>query len=188
LHTIQLIDFWDDNIGGFYFTAKNAEELLTRQKEIYDGAIPSGNSIAMLNLLRLSYISGDSDLEEKAFILNKVFSEKIRTNPLAYTQFLVAIDFAIGPTYSLVVAGDSEEQDTNQMIESFQKEYLPNKVILKRNTDQESPDIDKISNFVEFFAKLDKKATAYICINKICKPPTHDITQAMKLLQSKWEK
>ncbi|MFX1277978.1 MAG: thioredoxin domain-containing protein [Promethearchaeota archaeon] len=187
LHAIQLIDFWDDNIGGFYFTAKNAEELLTRQKEVYDGAIPSGNSIAMLNLLRLSYITGDSELEEKAYILNKVFSERIRSNPLAHTQFLVAVDFAIGPTYSLVVAGNTEDEDTKTMIEAFRNEYIPNKVILKRNIDQEIPDIDKLSNFVEFFINLDKKATAYICINKICKPPTHDITQAMKLLQSTWE-
>jgi uncharacterized protein YyaL (SSP411 family) len=52
--------------------------------------------------------------------------------------------------------------------------------------EQEIPDIDKISNFVEFFINLDKRATAYICINKICKPPTHDITQAMELLQSLW--
>ena len=77
LHDIQIEDFWDDNVGGFYFTANNAEELLTRQKEIYDGAIPSGNSIAMLNLLRLSYITGNYELEEKADILNRVFSEKI---------------------------------------------------------------------------------------------------------------
>ncbi|MFX0027981.1 MAG: thioredoxin domain-containing protein [Candidatus Hermodarchaeota archaeon] len=187
LHTIQLMDFWDDNIGGFYFTAKNAEELLTRQKEIYDGAIPSGNSIAILNLLRLSYITGNSELEEKAFILNKVFSERIRSNPLAHTQFLVAIDFAIGPTYSLVVAGNTEDEDTKIMIEAFRNEYIPNKVILKRNTDQESPDIDNVSNFVEFFINLDKKATAYICINKICKPPTHDINQAIELLQSTWK-
>lgn len=188
LHNIQIQDFWDANIGGFYFTANNAEELLTRQKEIYDGAIPSGNSIAMLNLLRLSYITGTSELEEKAYILNRVFSERIRANPLAHTQFLVAIDFAIGPTYSLVVAGNKGDEDTNFMIETLRKEYAPNKVIMRRNTDQEEPDIDRFSNFVEFFTNLDKKATAYICINKICKPPTHDTSHALKLLQPEWEK
>jgi len=188
LHNIQLEDFWDDNIGGFYFTSNNAEELLTRQKEIYDGAIPSGNSIAMLNLLRLSFITGNSDLEEKANILNKVFSDKIRANPLAHTQFLVAIDFAIGPTYSLVVAGNSEDQEASYMIDAFKKEYLPNKIVLHRKTEQDIPDIDKLSNFVEFFINLDGKPTAYICINKICKPPTHDIAHAMELLKAEWEK
>ncbi|MFX1377228.1 MAG: thioredoxin domain-containing protein [Promethearchaeota archaeon] len=187
LQNIQTKDFWDENIGGFYFTSKNAEELLTRQKEIYDGAIPSGNSIAMLNLLKLSCITGDSELEEKAYILNKVFSERIRANPLAYTQFLIAVDFAIGPTYSLVIAGNTGDEDTNLMLEAITKEYIPNKVVLRRKTDQEIPDIDRISNFVQFFTNLDKKATAYICINKICKPPTHDISQALEYLQPKWD-
>jgi len=188
LHDIQIEDFWDDNVGGFYFTANNAEELLTRQKEIYDGAIPSGNSIAMLNLLRLSYITGNYELEEKADILNRVFSEKIRANPLAYTQFLIAIDFAIGPTYSLVIAGNREDEDTNLMINALRNEYIPNKVIMQRKTDQQNPDIDDLSNFVQFFTNLDKKATAYICINKICKPPTHEMSQAVELLQPKWKK
>ena len=188
LHNIQFQDFWDENIGGFYFTANTAEELLTRQKEIYDGAIPSGNSIAMLNLLRLSYITGDSELEEKADILNKVFSERIRANPLAHSQFLVAIDFAIGPSYSLVIAGNTGDEDTKLMIDVLRNEYIPNKVILQRRTDQEIPEIDSLSNFVQFFTNLDKKATAYICINKICKPPTHDTTQALELLRPQWEK
>ena len=142
----------------------------------------------MLNLLRLSDITGNSDLEEKAYILNKVFSERIRANPLAHTQFLVAIDFAIGPTYSLVIAGNKGDEDTNLMIDVLRNEYLPNKVILHRRTDQEIPEIDSFSNFVQFFTNLDKKATAYICINKICKPPTHDTTQAVELLRPQWEK
>ncbi|MCK4370592.1 MAG: thioredoxin domain-containing protein, partial [Candidatus Lokiarchaeota archaeon] len=165
LHQIQIDDFWDESIGGFYFTAINSEKLLTRQKEIYDGAIPSGNSIAMLNLLRLSYITGNHELEEKADILSRVFSDKVKTSPLAYTQFLVAIDFAIGPTYSLVIAGDSDAEDTKELIRTILNEYLPNKVFMLRKIEQKIPDIDNYSNFVEFFYNLEGKATAYVCIN-----------------------
>jgi len=187
LHRIQIDDFWDESIGGFYFTAKNSKKLLTRQKEIYDGAIPSGNSIAMLNLLRLSYITGDHELEEKADILSRVFSDKVKASPLAYTQFLVAIDFAIGPTYSLVIAGDSDAEDTKELRSTILNEYLPNKVFMLRKTEQKNPDIDNYSNFVEFFYNLDDKATAYVCINKTCKPPTHDIHKTLEFLKSKWE-
>jgi uncharacterized protein YyaL (SSP411 family) len=187
LHKIQIEDFWDKNIGGFYFTAKDTEELLTKQKEIYDGAIPSGNSIAMLNLLRLSYITGDHELEKKADILLRVFSEKIKANPLAYTQFLVAIDFALGPSYSLVVAGKTDAKDTNDLIKAILNEYLPNKVLMLRNIENSTPDIDKFSNFVEFFYNLDDMATAYVCINKTCKPPTHDITQTIEYLKPNWK-
>ncbi len=187
LHRIQIDDFWDGSIGGFYFTAKNSEKLLIRQKEIYDGAIPSGNSIAMLNLLRLSYITGNHELEEKADILSRVFSDKVKASPLAYTQFLVAIDFAIGPTYSLVIAGNTDAEDTNELISTILNEYLPNKVFMLRRTEQKIPDVDNYSNFVEFFYNLEGKATAYVCINKTCKPPTHDIHKTLEFLKSKWE-
>ncbi len=187
LHKIQMEDFWDTNIGGFYFTAKDSEKLLTKQKEIYDGAIPSGNSIAILNLLRLSYITGDYELEQKADILIRVFSEKIKANPLAYTQFLVAIDFILGPSYSLVVAGNTDDDDTKELIDGIKNEYLPNKVFILRNTEKETPDIDEFSNFVEFFYNLDDMATAYVCINKTCKPPTHDINQTIEYLKPNWK-
>jgi uncharacterized protein YyaL (SSP411 family) len=186
LHKIQTEDFWDKNIGGFFFTSKDSEQLLTKQKEIYDGAIPSGNSIAMLNLLRLSYITGDHELEEKADKLLRVFSEKIKANPLAYTQFLIAIDFALGPSYSLVIAGNSLGEDTKEFINLIRNEYTPNKVLMLRKIEQETPDIDKYSNFVEFFYDYQGKATAYVCINKTCKPPTHDINQTLEFLKPTW--
>ena len=186
LHQIQIKDFWDDQIGGFYFTAIDSEKLLARQKEIYNGAIPSGNSIAMINLLRLSYFTGNHELEEKADILNRVFSEKIRSNPLAYTQFLVAIDIAIGPSYSLVIGGNSNAENTNKMIKAVYDTYIPNKVFIHRKTEQESPEIDTYSNFVQFFGNLDGKTTAYVCINKTCKPPTHEIDKMLKNLYASW--
>ncbi|MFW9865681.1 MAG: thioredoxin domain-containing protein [Candidatus Thorarchaeota archaeon] len=186
LHDVQIKDFWDEEIGGFYFTSNNGEQLLTRQKEIYDGAIPSGNSIAMLNLLRLSYLTGNSELERKADILNRVFSEKIRANPLAYTQFLVAIDFVVGPSYSIVIGGNTDAEDTKKLINAVYNEYLPNKVMIQRKTEQKSPEIDKVSNFVQFFDNLEGKATAYVCINKTCKPPTHEIDKMLIYLNASW--
>ncbi len=187
LHKIQIEDFWDENIGGFYFTAQNSEKLLIRQKDIYDGTIPSGNSIAMLNLLRLSYITGNYELEEKADVLNRVFSNKIKASPLAYTQFLIAIDFAIGPTYSLVIAGDSDSQDTIELIKQIQQKYILNKVMIHRNTEREFPEIDKLSNFIQFFIKIENKATAYVCINKTCKPPTSDFQKVFEYLNATWK-
>lgn len=85
--------FWDDNNGGFYSTADDAENLLVRQKEIYDGAIPSGNSVAMLNLLRLGWITVNSSLEEKAAKIGRAFSRNVKQSPSAYTQLMVAVDF-----------------------------------------------------------------------------------------------
>ena len=180
----QLKFFWDSSIGAFFFTAEDAESLLTRQKETYDGAIPSGNSVAMLNLLRLAQLTGDDKYEKKADQIGRVFAESIRANPVAHTLMMVAVDYAVGPTYSLVIAGDSGKEDTIAMLNEVRKQFLPNKSLIFRSTEDLNPDIDNYSNFIQFFDKYDEKATAFVCINKTCKAPTNDIHKALEYLNS----
>ena len=180
----QLKLFWDRSIGAFFFTAEDAESLLTRQKESYDGAIPSGNSVSMLNLLRLAQITGNDDFEKKADQLGRVFAENIRANPVAHSLMMVAVDYAVGPTYSLVIAGDSGKEDTISMLNELRKQFLPNKSLIFRPTEELNPEIDKYSNFIQFFDKYDEKATAFVCINKTCKAPTNDIKKALDYLNS----
>ena len=183
----ELIEhFWDKDIAGFYFYPDDGEQLISRQKEIYDGAIPSGNSVQMLNLLRLSYITGDTELEKKAELISRVFSEKIESTPIAYTQLLVAVDFGVGPSFSLVIAGDTGSDDTNSMLERVKSDYYPNKVLIFRPTESYPPKIDEFSNFIEWFDKEEEKATAYVCINKTCKPPTTDSSKMIEYLDSNW--
>ncbi|SPD75974.1 conserved hypothetical protein [uncultured Desulfobacterium sp.] len=92
----DMIDiFWDEKDSGFYFTGKGNEELITRIKEIYDGAIPSGNSVAALNLLRLGRMNGDAGLEKKAERLIQAFSGKLVSYPPGYTQMLTALDLML---------------------------------------------------------------------------------------------
>ncbi|MFX1399492.1 MAG: thioredoxin domain-containing protein [Promethearchaeota archaeon] len=188
LQKAQINDFWDENIGGFYFTAENSEKILTRQKDIYDGALPSGNSIAMLNLLRLSYLTGNHEFEQKADILSRVFTEKINQNPSAYSLLMVAVDFSIGPSYSVVIAGNHNSEDTIEMLNKIRYEYIPNKTLILRKTEQNPPKIDEYSNFIEYFNNLNGKATAYVCINKTCKQPTNNPDKLLEFLNSKWEK
>ncbi|MBY8979306.1 MAG: thioredoxin domain-containing protein [Candidatus Lokiarchaeota archaeon] len=181
----QLELFWDDLIGAFFFTAEDAESLLTRQKETYDGAIPSGNSVSMLNLLRLAQLTGNDNYEKKADYLGRVFAENVRANPVAHSLMMVAVDYAVGPTYSLVIAGDAGHEDTNHMLDEIRKQFLPNKSLIFRPTEKLNPEIDKFSNFVQFFDKYEGKATAFVCINKTCKAPTNDINIALESLSSK---
>ncbi|MEJ2248559.1 MAG: thioredoxin domain-containing protein [Candidatus Lokiarchaeota archaeon] len=178
--------FWDNNLGGFYFTPDYGENLIVRQKEIYDGAIPSGNSISMLNLLKLSFITGDSEFEKKADILSRIFAGNIRNNPIAYTQLMTAVDFAIGPSYSIVITGEYGSNDVNKFIEIMRMNYIPNIVIMLRDTTKEKPSLDNISNFVQFFDKMEDKATAYVCFNKMCRPPTTNGEVFLEYLKSNW--
>ncbi len=180
----QLELFWDNSIGAFFFTAEDAESLLTRQKETYDGAIPSGNSVAMLNLLRLAQLTGNDNYEKKADLIGRVFAENIRANPVAHSLMMVAVDYAVGPTYSLVIAGDTGNEDTNHMLDEIRKQFLPNKSLIFRPTEKLNPEIDNFSNFVQFFDKYEGKATAFVCINKTCKAPTNDINKALEHLSS----
>lgn len=177
--------FWDEEDGGFYLTADDSETLLVRPKEVYDGAVPSGNSVAMLNLLRLSSITGDADLEEKAAQIGRTFSQRVKSAPAAYTQLMVALDFAIGPSYELILSGDSKADDTKVMLKALRQQFVPNKVVVLHPTEQDSPDIDMLLEFLKDYPSIDGKATAYICLDYACKLPTTDVEIMVRLLTPK---
>lgn len=173
--------FWDDRNGGFYFTAHDAEELISRQKEVYDGAIPSGNSVAMLNLLRIGRITGDPSYDDMAAKLSKAFSPAVEQAPMAYTQLLTGLDFATGPSYEVVVAGDPAAEDTKEMLSALRKKYIPNKVLLFKGTEDE-PGITAIAGFTKGQSPLNGKATAYVCLDHVCNLPVTDLKKALELL------
>ena len=181
----MLKHFWDDDVGGFYLTPDDGESLFVRKKEIHDGAIPSGNSVAMLNLLRLGRMTADFNLEEKAAKIGRAFSENVKRAPLAYTQLMVALDFGVGPSYEVVVAGDSQAADTKAMLKALMTQFMPNKIALLRPSEQESPDIIHLAEFTRYQSSIEGKATAYVCFNHSCEFPTTDITKMLGLLNVK---
>ena len=179
----QLIEhFWDEKMGGFFFTGDFNEELLVRQKEIYDGAIPSGNSVAMLNLLRLGTIKGDLDLITKANQIGKVFSKQVKTIPSAYTFLMVALDYLVGPSYLVVIAGEKNASDTKKMLGAITSRFIPNRTIIINSSDQKDSDLYDISSTIKNQLPLDGKATAYVCYDYSCKDPTIDIRRMLELM------
>lgn len=174
--------FWDDRGGGFYFTATDGENLLVRQKEIYDGAVPSGNSVAMLNLLRLGRITANPDFEEKAARIGRAFSKNVQKIPSAHTLLMIAVDFGIGPSYEVVVVGNSQAEDTKSMLKALRTRFIPGKVLLLRPSEQELPEISRLAEFTKNQSSLDGKATAYVCLNYQCKLPTTDTGKMLELL------
>ena len=175
--------FWDKNgPGGFYFTADDAERLPVRRKEIYDGAIPSGNSVAALNLLRLGRITGDPGLEEKAVQILRVFSDDVGKAPMAFTQLMVALDFGLGPSVEVVVVGKPGALDTRQMFGVLWSVFLPNKVVLFRPEGEDLPPVASIAKFTASQRAIGGRATAYVCQDYNCKLPTTDPAQMMKMV------
>ncbi|UCE37518.1 MAG: thioredoxin domain-containing protein [Thermoplasmata archaeon] len=176
--------FWDEEGGGFFLTSDHAENLLVRHKTGYDGAIPSGNSIAMLNLIRLARISGNSGMEEKAQNVKLAFSSDINNHPLSHTQFLTAYDFLVGPSFEVVIVGDLDSEDTKDIMNLFREYYFPNMVLLHKPIDR-STNIESISPFTKDMSTINGKTTVYVCRNFSCELPTNDKEKILKLLNVK---
>jgi uncharacterized protein YyaL (SSP411 family) len=179
----MLKHFWDNRSGGFFFTPDDGEKLIVRKKELYDGALPSGNSVAMSDLLRLARFTGESNLDEKASVIDNAFSELVKQFPSGYTQFLTAVDFGIGPSFEIVITGPSGGRDTTEMLAALRKTFVPNRVLLFRPTDQDPPDIDNVAKFIKKHEPIDGKATAYVCQDHFCKIPTTDVDEMLKMLE-----
>jgi hypothetical protein len=182
--TTQMLDlFWDEQDGGFYFTPKDGEQLLFRTKDIYDGALPSGNSVAMWDLLHLEEITGNSSYGEKAMRIWQSFSSQIAKSPSAFTHLMVVLEFAVGPSFKVVIAGDPLSEDTELMIETLRAQFIPNKIILLNPTNEESPLIHQIAPNLKTQMSLHGKATAYVCSKDVCKAPVTDVIAMLKTLE-----
>ncbi|MGE3980954.1 MAG: thioredoxin domain-containing protein [Candidatus Omnitrophota bacterium] len=177
--------FWDHQKGGFYLTAKDTEDLIYRPKEVYDGAIPSGNSMAALVLVRLYHITFDKEYQKRYDQLFQAFSKTIGQRPSAYSQFLIAFDFALGPAQEIVIAGSLQDQNMPTILGEVFQRFLPNKVIIHRDRDEaQAQEIIKISPFVKNQPSLNGKTTVYLCENYICQRPTNDSGELKKILDS----
>ena len=182
LNDLALKHFWDAKDGGFFMTADDGEKLLVRHKEIYDGAIPSGNSIAAMNLLRIARMTGRSELENKAFAVMSAFSLDVERNPSAYTQLMQALDFAVGPSIEVVVAGELAKSQTQALVKALHKDFIPNKVILHRPPG-ENASIVKIAPYTENQEPdVDGATLVYICRNYACKKPVSAVNALQQIL------
>ncbi len=179
---IMIEHFWDRENYGLYFTADDGEELIFRKKEIYDGAVPSGNSVAMLNLLRLGRMTANAGFEEKVAHIRRSFSGTIWQTPMSYTQMMVALDFALGPTSEVVIAGEARAEDTKAMLAALRREFIPGKVVMLR-TGGDS-EIIGLAEYTRNLTSIEGRATAYVCRNYSCKLPVIDAGEMMELLKA----
>jgi len=182
LNKYLIENFWDNENGGFYFTKIDNSIAGFRKKDIYDGAISSGNSIALLNLIKLSRITADSDLEDKALKIIKVFSETIKKAPEAYTQLISSFDFITGPSFEIVIVGDNNSNETKKILKAVNLAFIPNKVVILKTIDSLENKIAETPDFIKDLKMINNKSTIYVCSSFCCKLPTNDINEVLKLL------
>ncbi len=180
LNSDMIRHFWDDVSGGLYFTPDDGEALPVRQKEIYDGAVPSGNSVAMLNFARLSHLTGDTAIDERANAISRAFEGIIGQQPLGHTMLMCALDFVLGPSYEIALVGSPEDEGIHRMIEALRSRFMPNKVVILVFGEE----IHEVAKFIKDLTQLNGKATAYVCADYKCELPTNDLEKMLELLRT----
>ena len=182
--TETLIDrFWDAEAGGFFETSEANPDVLLRMKEAYDGATPSGNAVAALDLLRLAQMTDNDDWHEKGEEAIAAFADHLRASPTALPQMLAAHDFSRTPTKQVVIAGRPEAADTRRMLRAVQRRFLPNKILLLADGAEGQARLARHLPFIESVRMKGGQATAYVCEDYVCQQPTTDVEVMVGLLE-----
>ena len=159
--------FLDSRDGGYFTSHEDETDLIIRQKDIYDGALPSVNSVAMKNLVRLGLMTANTDYHARAWDLAGTFSTLVEQSPAAYTAFLSSLDFGLGPASSVVIVGDDGAPGTVAMKAAINSRYLPSVVALHRPGGDGPFEIDRISGFTGEMRETGWK-NYRLCLQKPC--------------------
>ncbi|WP_373893438.1 thioredoxin domain-containing protein [Virgibacillus sp. CBA3643] len=171
--------FWDEKNGGFYFSGEDSEKLISRDKEIYDGAIPSGNSVAAVMLTRLGFLTGENTYLDKTDEMYYSFFDEISRIPSASPYFVQSLQLTENPTKEVIILGSAEDLERKRLVDQLQKAFLPNVTILVG----EKPErFSKIAPFAAEYKQLDNKTTIYVCENFACQQPTTDADEALRMI------
>ncbi len=166
--------FYDTENGGFWQSAAESKDLILRMKDDYDGAEPSGNSVATLALLKLAAITGRADFRSPAEDTLRLFAARLEKLPQAVPYLLHALDFWLEEPRRVVIAGDPRLAPARELLRAAHSVYQPNKVVLGNTGPVE-----------EFARALPAKdgPLAYLCTGQACLPPTRDEAELRKLLR-----
>ncbi|MBD1373023.1 thioredoxin domain-containing protein [Hazenella sp. IB182357] len=162
--TNQMLNlFGDEQEGGLYFYGVDGEQLFTRPKEIYDGAIPSGNSVAAYNLIRLGKLTSDPQILAEADRQLNAFAQSVAASPISHSFFIMAMQFALEPGKEIVVTGSLTHDLTKDFIQLLRTTYLPNATLAYG----EQFLVGEIKRSAE-------DSAVYICENYACQSPIYD--------------
>jgi uncharacterized protein YyaL (SSP411 family) len=172
--------FVDPGSGAMRYTAADHEQLIATTNDPSDGALPSAQSLAALSLLRLGRLTMNGTLEGRGRAILSAHSQRVSQAPVAHTAMLMALDFALGPTKEIVVAGPPDSAATQALLTAVRQQYIPRSVLALH-----APNDDAIETLVPFIKKqtmIDGKPTAYVCEHYVCKLPTRIPAKLISLL------
>ncbi len=162
--------FWDQENGGFFMYGSDGEQLITRPKAIYDGATPSGNSVAALNMLRLARLSGKHELEEMSYSLINAFGGSVHSYPQGHAHLLTALLFMEdGGKEVILVETEDDKEGALKMIKILNSDFRP--FVTSLLYDSANKEILKVVPLINSYAPVESKTTAYICRKFACQSP-----------------
>jgi len=180
LTDIMLREFWDERDGGFFFTGKSHEQLISRAKPIFDASIPSGNAMATQLLLRLNHFTGKDQYRASAEKILRSYYDAMESQPFGFAHMLCALDLYLQGAKEIVIVGNPDEAAVRKFIDEINSIYLPNKVIL---TVRPGASLSQISPLLEGKTALDGKPTVYVCENSTCSAPVTSAAELRSLLE-----
>jgi uncharacterized protein len=166
--------FRDTQHGGYFLTPDDGEALLTRDKPSYDGAEPSGNSVALLNLSRLAELTADARYRERADEVLQAFGPSLAQAPTALAKMLTALDFRLDAAKEIILVKPDERASEEAMLARLRQIFLPSRVLAVA---AEGPDLAAQKKLVPLFEgrkTIGGKVTAFVCEAQVCKLPTTD--------------
>ena len=180
----MVVDFWDEEHGGFFYTSAAHKNLLVRTKPYCDGAVPSGNSTATLVLLRLSTLLDNTAYYGKAEATLRSMRDLMLAHPRAYLNLLCAADFYLHPTREIAIAGRRDSADTRRFLEIIHGRFVPNKVLaLAESGGSASAAVEKRIPLLSDKTMIAGKAAVYVCENYTCKRPATCVAALVRILE-----
>ncbi|HLF84674.1 MAG TPA: thioredoxin domain-containing protein [Blastocatellia bacterium] len=169
LSDTMIARFWDEQDGGFYFTSSDHEELITRTKDYFDNATPSGNSVGAMALLKLGLLTQEPEYSRCAVTILRALRPAMSRYPSAFGYMLSAMDLYLSEPKEIAIVGKLDSHEVRSFVEEIYSCYLPNKIVAAREPDAENPE-SEIKLLVGRTA-VEGKATAYVCRNYTCLEP-----------------
>jgi uncharacterized protein YyaL (SSP411 family) len=172
LNEVVLSEFNDDSDGGFFYTSHGHEQLITRTKNFFDASTPSPTSVATMNLIRLSRLTGRQEFAERAKQVLKLYSPYYERVPDQFSYLLCDLDFYLSPESEIAFIADSSRGDSwRKMLFTIYGAYLPNSVVLTKDTAATCCETLDRSPLLQQRGLVEGKPTVYICQNYTCEQP-----------------
>ena len=180
LSDVMIQEFGDEERGGFFDTAVSAERLVSRPRDLQDGATPSGNAVAVSVLLRLAQFTGRRELETRAVEVLKSLAEPMAEQPLGFGRYLSAVDYYTSTHREIAIAGRRGDSTVDELAGAVYKQFEPNAIMGFVDVNEESSGSGL--PFLEHRPMQQGKATAYLCEHYTCMPPVFDADALSRLL------